>query len=65
SQPAARRYLRRPEYSEVAREAVKEMARQVGPLVFDSDGLARRGLLLRHLKKFASSGDRVGAALAA
>jgi putative pyruvate formate lyase activating enzyme len=49
SQPAARRYLRRPEYAEVAREAVKEMARQVGPLVFDSDGLARRGLLLRHL----------------
>jgi hypothetical protein len=49
SQPAARRYLRRPDYAEVARAAVKEMARQVGPLVVDSDGLARRGLLLRHL----------------
>lgn len=49
SQPAARRYLRRPDYAEVAREAVKEMHRQVGSLVFDSDGLARRGLLLRHL----------------
>ena len=49
SQPAARRYLRRLDYAEVARAAVKEMARQVGPLVFDSDGLARRGLLLRHL----------------
>jgi putative pyruvate formate lyase activating enzyme len=49
SQSAARRYLRRPDYAEVARAAVKEMARQVGPLVFDSDGLARRGLLLRHL----------------
>jgi putative pyruvate formate lyase activating enzyme len=49
SQPAARRYLRRPEYSEVARAAVKEMHRQVGQLVVDSDGLARRGLLLRHL----------------
>jgi putative pyruvate formate lyase activating enzyme len=49
SQSAARRYLRRPDYAEVAREAVKEMAHQVGPLVFDSDGLARRGLLLRHL----------------
>jgi putative pyruvate formate lyase activating enzyme len=49
SQPAARRYLRRPEYAEVARRAVREMHRQVGPLVFDSDGLARRGLLLRHL----------------
>jgi hypothetical protein len=49
SQPAARRYLRRPEYAEVARRAVREMHRQVGPLVVDSDGLARRGLLLRHL----------------
>jgi putative pyruvate formate lyase activating enzyme len=49
SRQAARRYLRRPEYPEVARAAVKEMARQVGPLVFDHDGLARRGLLLRHL----------------
>jgi putative pyruvate formate lyase activating enzyme len=49
SPQAARRYLRRPDYAEVAGEAVKEMHRQVGPLVFDSDGLARRGLLLRHL----------------
>jgi putative pyruvate formate lyase activating enzyme len=49
SPQAARRYLRRPEYAEVAREAIKEMGRQVGPLVFDSDGLARRGLLVRHL----------------
>jgi putative pyruvate formate lyase activating enzyme len=49
SQPAARRYLRRPDYAEVARGAVKEMGRQVGPLVVDADGLATRGLLLRHL----------------
>jgi putative pyruvate formate lyase activating enzyme len=49
SQQAARRYLRRPEYAEVARQTVKEMARQVGPLVVDRQGLARRGLLLRHL----------------
>jgi putative pyruvate formate lyase activating enzyme len=49
SQPAARRYLRRPDYAEVARAAVREMARQVGPLVVDADGLARRGVLLRHL----------------
>jgi putative pyruvate formate lyase activating enzyme len=49
SQQAARRYLRRPEYAEVARQAVKEMHRQVGPLELDQDGLARRGLLLRHL----------------
>ena len=49
SRQAARRYLRRPDYAQVARQAVKEMGRQVGPLVFDQDGLARRGLLLRHL----------------
>jgi putative pyruvate formate lyase activating enzyme len=49
SQQVARRYLRRPEYAEVARQAVKEMHRQVGRLQFDPDGLARRGLLLRHL----------------
>jgi putative pyruvate formate lyase activating enzyme len=49
SREAARRYLRRPDYAEVARETVKEMHRQVGPLELDRDGLARRGLLLRHL----------------
>jgi putative pyruvate formate lyase activating enzyme len=49
SPEAGRRYLRRPEYAEVARETVKEMNRQVGPLLFDERGLARRGLLVRHL----------------
>jgi putative pyruvate formate lyase activating enzyme len=46
---AARRYLKRPEYAEVARETVKEMHRQVGDLVLDERGLARRGLIFRHL----------------
>jgi putative pyruvate formate lyase activating enzyme len=45
----ARRYLRMPGYPQVARQAVKEMNRQVGPLRFGQDGLARRGLLMRHL----------------
>ena len=45
----ARRYLKRADYPEVAREAVKEMNRQVGDLVLDGRGLARRGLILRHL----------------
>jgi putative pyruvate formate lyase activating enzyme len=45
----ARRYLHAPDYPEVARQAVKEMHRQVGPLVVDDKGAARRGLLLRHL----------------
>lgn len=46
---AARRYLRKPDYADAARESVREMNRQVGPLVFGPDGLARRGLLVRHL----------------
>jgi putative pyruvate formate lyase activating enzyme len=46
---AARRYLKRPDYADVARESVKEMHRQVGDLVLDERGLARRGLILRHL----------------
>jgi putative pyruvate formate lyase activating enzyme len=45
----ARRYLRAPNYPEAARHAILEMHRQVGPLVFDENGLAVRGLLIRHL----------------
>jgi putative pyruvate formate lyase activating enzyme len=45
----AKRYLKAPDYPEAARAAVKEMHRQVGPLTFDERGLARRGLLVRHL----------------
>ena len=45
----ARRYLRMPGYPQVATAAVTEMNRQVGPLRFGDDGLARRGLLVRHL----------------
>jgi putative pyruvate formate lyase activating enzyme len=45
----ARRYLAKRDYPEVARQAVREMHRQVGDLVFDERGLARRGLLVRHL----------------
>lgn len=49
SREHARRYLRMPDYPQVARAAVSEMNRQVGPLGFGKDGLARRGLLVRHL----------------
>jgi len=38
-----------PDYPAVARLAVKEMHRQVGDLVIDEAGIARRGLLVRHL----------------
>ena len=45
----ARRYLRRPDYPEVARRSILEMHRQVGALELDERGIAVRGVLLRHL----------------
>jgi putative pyruvate formate lyase activating enzyme len=45
----AARYASAPDYPEVARRALLEMQRQVGPLRFGKDGLARRGVLVRHL----------------
>ena len=38
-----------PDYPEVCCRAIKEMHRQVGDLVVGEDGIARRGLLIRHL----------------
>ena len=46
---SARRYAKAPDYPEAARLAIKEMHRQVGPLVTDEQGIAVRGVLLRHL----------------
>ncbi len=43
------KYVRARDYPEVARAAIREMHRQVGDLVIGADGLARRGLLVRHL----------------
>ncbi len=45
----AQRYAKAPDYPETARSAIKEMHRQVGPLVIDEHGMAVRGVLLRHL----------------
>jgi len=45
----AKRYLKAPDYPEAARNAIREMHRQVGPLVMDEHGLAKCGLLVRHL----------------
>lgn len=38
-----------PDYAEVNRAAVAAMHRQVGDLIIDGQGIARRGLLVRHL----------------
>ena len=46
---AGARYLRAADYPDAARAALREMHRQVGDLVFDTQGLAIRGLLVRHL----------------
>lgn len=46
---SARRLAKAKDYPERARAAIREMHRQVGPLKFGPDGLARRGLLVRHL----------------
>ncbi len=45
----SRRLLMAADYAAAARFAIKEMHRQVGPLAVDADGLAVRGVLLRHL----------------
>ncbi len=45
----SKRYVKSPKYPAAVRAALKEMHRQVGPLRFDEKGLARRGVLVRHL----------------
>jgi len=45
----AHRYVKAKDYPEAARQAIKEMHRQVGNLLLDEHGLAKRGLLIRHL----------------
>ena len=46
---AAARYSAAPDYPEVAKAAIREMHRQVGDLVINDEGIAERGLLVRHL----------------
>ncbi|HSG81718.1 MAG TPA: radical SAM protein [Gemmatimonadota bacterium] len=43
------RYLKAADYPEAARAAISEMQRQVGVLQIDANGLATRGVLVRHL----------------
>jgi putative pyruvate formate lyase activating enzyme len=41
--------LKAEDYSKAARAFTKEMHRQVGDLILDENGLAKRGVLLHHL----------------
>ncbi|MCD6453441.1 MAG: radical SAM protein [Dehalococcoidales bacterium] len=45
----AERFSQAPNYVKIARQAIKEMYRQVGNLVVDGAGVAQRGLIVRHL----------------
>ncbi|RLA83562.1 MAG: radical SAM protein [Deltaproteobacteria bacterium] len=45
----SQRYCNAPDYPEVVKTIIKEMHRQVGDLLIDERGIARRGLLVRHL----------------
>jgi putative pyruvate formate lyase activating enzyme len=45
----SRTYLKADNYPQAARAAIAAMHRQVGRLVLDGEGLAKRGLIVRHL----------------
>lgn len=45
----SKRLLKADNYAETAKESIKAMHAQVGDLCFTSDGIAKKGLLVRHL----------------
>lgn len=45
----SKRLLKADDYTETAKESIKAMHDQVGDLAFTSDGIAQKGVLLRHL----------------
>ncbi len=49
SDEMGRKYSRVRNYVEHSRAAIKEMQRQVGDLAVDEDGIANKGLIVRHL----------------
>jgi putative pyruvate formate lyase activating enzyme len=57
SEETSLRLAKARDYPARAREAIREMHRQVGPLRFGPDGLARRGVLVRHLVMPGQSGE--------
>lgn len=53
----SKKYLTAADYPDVARRSIRAMHWQVGPLVLDDQGLARRGLLIRHLVMPGATGE--------
>jgi putative pyruvate formate lyase activating enzyme len=49
SNQAATLFSHAPDYTEFNQESIREMFRQVGPLRLDNNGIAKRGLCIRHL----------------
>ncbi|KIW82034.1 hypothetical protein Z517_05061 [Fonsecaea pedrosoi CBS 271.37] len=45
----SKRLLKADGYADTARESIREMYRQVGDLCFTADGIAKKGVLVRHL----------------
>ena len=45
----AKKYSQAPHYFEIMKKAIKEMHRQVGDLILNEQGIAFRGLMVRHL----------------
>ena len=43
------RYSKAPNYFNIAIDAIEEMYRQVGPVQFDSNGIMKKGIIVRHL----------------
>ena len=49
SSSLAEKYSATPDYPNIARAALAEMHRQCGAVIFDENGLMRRGIIVRHL----------------
>jgi putative pyruvate formate lyase activating enzyme len=49
SDTTSRRYLEAENYAHVAKESIKEMHSQVGGVCFTPDGIAKSGVLVRHI----------------
>jgi putative pyruvate formate lyase activating enzyme len=63
SNKMGRKYSRVRHYADISRAAIKEMYRQVGNLEVDENGIAQKGLVIRHLilpSGIAGSEDSLG-----